>query len=175
MESTSSTLVCLVFGFVISVCALVVESQSSQDVATLNASPSPVDRQPHPPLSPPPPPPSPPPLPPPPPPPPPPLSRSSTQPPPSPRPPPPAPRAPTKNLNSESNGPHHRKPKKHPPPLPKKQQPRPPAKHKKINSGKKIGLLFAGIAAILQIGVVGFLVFKRRQLLKVKNRYETCS
>ncbi|WRX14489.1 hypothetical protein QQP08_006976, partial [Theobroma cacao] len=34
--------------------------------------------------------------------------------------------------------------------------------------GKKIGLLFTGIVIILQVDVVRFLVFKRRQLLKVK-------
>ncbi|KDP22723.1 hypothetical protein JCGZ_01825 [Jatropha curcas] len=37
----------------------------------------------------------------------------------------------------------------------------------KMNTGKKIVLLFVGIAAILQIGVVGFLVFKRRQLWRI--------
>ncbi|EOX99751.1 Uncharacterized protein TCM_008624 [Theobroma cacao] len=35
--------------------------------------------------------------------------------------------------------------------------------------GKKIGLLFTGIVIILQVDVVRFLVFKRRQLLKVKG------
>jgi len=46
----------------------------------------------------------------------------------------------------------------------------------KMNAGKKVGLLFAGIAAIMQVGVVGFLVVKRRQLLKNdEDRYENCS
>ncbi|KAF2300974.1 hypothetical protein GH714_018781 [Hevea brasiliensis] len=44
-----------------------------------------------------------------------------------------------------------------------------------MNTGQKIGLFFVGIAVILQIGVVGFLVFKRRQLLRIQDRYETCS
>ncbi|KAL5755591.1 hypothetical protein ACOSQ2_020337 [Xanthoceras sorbifolium] len=58
----------------------------------------------------------------------------------------------------------------------RKQDPPPPPPHeKKRNMGKKMGLLFAGFAGILQIGVVGFLVFKRRQLLVIKDRYETCS
>ncbi|KAL9235495.1 hypothetical protein vseg_010250 [Gypsophila vaccaria] len=38
-----------------------------------------------------------------------------------------------------------------------------------LNPGQKIGLLFAGIVVILQIGVVGFLGFKRRQLLKTRD------
>jgi hypothetical protein len=58
----------------------------------------------------------------------------------------------------------------HPPPPPP-----PPSKNHPMNSGKKIGLLFVGIAAILQIGVVGFLAYKRRQLLKINDRYEACS
>lgn len=45
----------------------------------------------------------------------------------------------------------------------------------KENTGKKIGLLFVGIAAIFQFGVVGFLAFKRRQLLQITDRYGTCS
>ncbi|KAI9102961.1 hypothetical protein K1719_023400 [Acacia pycnantha] len=53
---------------------------------------------------------------------------------------------------------HHRSP------------PRPP--WHRMNVGKKIGLLFAGIAGIMQIGVVGFLVFKRRQLLRTKDAFE---
>ncbi|KAJ4833233.1 hypothetical protein Tsubulata_028207 [Turnera subulata] len=52
-----------------------------------------------------------------------------------------------------------------------------PAEHEKskMNNGKKIGLLFVGFALILQIGVVGFLIFKRSQLLKVTDRYENFS
>ncbi|EEF40999.1 formin-like protein 14 [Ricinus communis] len=54
---------------------------------------------------------------------------------------------------------------------------RPPPKNSNhsMNTGKKIGLLFVGIAAILQIGVIGFLVFKRKQLLRVQHRYENCA
>ncbi|XP_042499185.1 pollen-specific leucine-rich repeat extensin-like protein 3 [Macadamia integrifolia] len=43
----------------------------------------------------------------------------------------------------------------------------------KINLGKKIGFLFAGIATILQVAVVGFLVLKRRQISKIKDRHDT--
>ncbi|CAI0419420.1 unnamed protein product [Linum tenue] len=46
-------------------------------------------------------------------------------------------------------------------------------KRKKMNPGKMIGLVFAGVAAILQVGVIGFLVFKRKQL--IKDRYEPYS
>ncbi|KAF8026925.1 hypothetical protein BT93_F3420 [Corymbia citriodora subsp. variegata] len=49
-----------------------------------------------------------------------------------------------------------------------------PRHEDKINAGKKLGLLFIGVASILQIFVVGFLVFKRRQLMKTKDRYEMC-
>ncbi|KOM25806.1 hypothetical protein LR48_Vigan192s000400 [Vigna angularis] len=46
----------------------------------------------------------------------------------------------------------------------------------KMNAGKKVGLLFAGIAATMQVGMVGYLVVKRRQLLNSdEDRYENCS
>jgi len=52
----------------------------------------------------------------------------------------------------------------------------PPPPPPKMNAGKKVGLLFAGIAVIMQVGMVGFLVVKRRQLLKSdEDRYENCS
>ncbi|XP_057455077.1 protein TRACHEARY ELEMENT DIFFERENTIATION-RELATED 7A-like [Lotus japonicus] len=57
---------------------------------------------------------------------------------------------------------HHRSP------------PPPPPPHR-MNAGKKVGLLFVGIAAIMQVFMVGFLVHKRRQLLKANDRYENCS
>jgi hypothetical protein len=45
-----------------------------------------------------------------------------------------------------------------------------------MNAGQKVGLLFVGIAAIIQVGFVGFLIIKRRQLLKnTDDRYENCS
>lgn len=44
-----------------------------------------------------------------------------------------------------------------------------PNKKNKLNFGKKIGLYFAGIAAILQVCVVSFLVIKRRQILRTEN------
>ncbi|KAG4960377.1 hypothetical protein JHK87_037010 [Glycine soja] len=51
---------------------------------------------------------------------------------------------------------HHRRP---PPPPP------PPPPHK-MNAGKKVGLLFVGIAAIMQVGVVGFLNLGGRNMKK---------
>lgn len=77
---------------------------------------------------------------------------------------PPPPHEP-KSKGSRPNRTHHgvRRP---PPP--------PPPAHQ-MNGGKKIGLLFAGIAGIMQIGVVGFLVYKRRQLSKTKDLFETGS
>lgn len=151
-----SSLVPVVFGLLVSVFALRVASQSPQNgLSTLLTPP--------PPLSPPPPPPG-------------------SPPPPSPFSPPPTP-APSSekqhNLKNDSSRnrsapPPRRQTKsgRHSPPPPP-----PPLRQResKINVGKKIGLLFSGIAAILQIGVISFLVFKRRQLLKVTNRYETCS
>lgn len=78
---------------------------------------------------------------------------------------PPSPPSPNRFNNKSSDNASHRRP----PPHPQK-------KHRhSLNTGKKIGLLFAGVAAILQIGVVGFLVFKRRQLLKINDRYDNYS
>lgn len=42
-------------------------------------------------------------------------------------------------------------------------------KGKGLNLGKKVGLAFGGIVVILQFVVVGFLVFERRQLLKMRD------
>ncbi|KAE8650907.1 hypothetical protein Csa_002672, partial [Cucumis sativus] len=99
-----------------------------------------------------------------------------TPPPPSPSPPPFSPPPPP---------PPHRHRRNPPPPLAssverKKKRPPVPPKNintnqgskRSLNKGKKVGLFFVGIAAVLQICVVGFLVFKRRQLLRVKDRYE---
>lgn len=44
--------------------------------------------------------------------------------------------------------------------------PRPPPSEDKLNLGKKVGLLFTGIVAILQVCVVAFLVIKSRQMFK---------
>ncbi|CAB4272313.1 unnamed protein product [Prunus armeniaca] len=192
MESPFSSLVFVVLGFAISLCALLVESQS-QHLSPPPPSPPP---PPPPPSSPPPPPPLSPPPPPP-------LSpsppQSPTPPPPeSPTPPspnspsrpdssnspsplespgPPPPDRPANQLNSKNDQkrlppPSHRGPR---PTNNRRPHPPPPHPGHKYNAGKKIGLLFVGMAAILQIGVIGFLVFKRRQLLRVKDRYETCS
>ncbi|KAI4325357.1 hypothetical protein MLD38_030765 [Melastoma candidum] len=43
----------------------------------------------------------------------------------------------------------------------------PPSGEDEINTGKMVGLMFVGIASILQIFVAGFLVFKRRQLMRI--------
>ncbi|XP_039004518.1 pollen-specific leucine-rich repeat extensin-like protein 3 [Hibiscus syriacus] len=102
-------------------------------------------------------------------------------PPPPPVPPPPSPSPPPPPPSSS------------PPPVPSRPSP-PPAEHHhnrtnhhrwrrppqhshnhKVNTGQKLGLLFIGIAIILQFGVAGFLVLKRRQLLKANGKYETCS
>lgn len=65
-----------------------------------------------------------------------------------------------------------------PPPLKKKtagKHPQklrtPPPSKEKLNLGKKIGLLFTGIAAILQVFVVAFLVVKSRKMFKNKNSH----
>lgn len=46
-----------------------------------------------------------------------------------------------------------------------------PAKTKKLNEGKKIGLIFVGVVAILQVFVVAFLLIRRRQIVKAKGDY----
>ncbi|XP_062087807.1 vegetative cell wall protein gp1-like [Humulus lupulus] len=176
MEPPLSTLVFVVFGFLISVCALHVESELLS-LDGLNRSPEPPTGPPpsaSPPLgrSPPPPSRSPP------------VSSSPAPPVPSSPPPVPSPAPPPSWSPSRNPSPLHHgiQPNKSPiniakpPPSNKNPQSQPPPPHEhKINAGKKIGLLFSGIAAILQIGVISFLVFKRRQLLKVNGRYETCS
>ncbi|RYQ88773.1 hypothetical protein Ahy_B09g095769 isoform A [Arachis hypogaea] len=55
-----------------------------------------------------------------------------------------------------------------PPPPPSRQQ-------SGMNTGKKVGLLFVGIVAVMQIAMVSFLVFQRNQLLKGNDRYENYS
>ncbi|KAL1551746.1 hypothetical protein AAHA92_19546 [Salvia divinorum] len=74
-----------------------------------------------------------------------------------------------------------------PPPFPRPDPPPPPRKppaHKlnrnlgpppqkgKTNEGKKIGLMFAGVASLLQVCIVAFLLISRRQLLKAQNGYQ---
>ncbi|CAN1218371.1 hypothetical protein LINPERPRIM_LOCUS1310 [Linum perenne] len=39
-----------------------------------------------------------------------------------------------------------------------------------MNKGKMIGFIFAGVAAVLQAGVIGFLVFQRKQLMRLNQR-----
>ncbi|KAK4788365.1 hypothetical protein SAY86_019684 [Trapa natans] len=55
--------------------------------------------------------------------------------------------------------PHHQKYPTKPTALP------PPRKHE-INKGQKVGLLFIGIATVLQFVVMGYLSYKRRELMK---------
>ncbi|KAJ4893569.1 hypothetical protein Rs2_20363 [Raphanus sativus] len=97
-------------------------------------------------------------------------------PPPSPSPPPPPPiqKSPPPSPNALASPPrhsHHRnRPRRlRPPPPP------PPARTFKqsggLNTGKTVGLVFAGIAAMLQICVVAFLLFKRNQLLRMTHTY----
>lgn len=153
MESPFSTLVFVGFGLVIYFCAVLVESQS-KDGATDLASHSPI-------IPPPPPPPQPPP----------PISPAP------PEKPPPSHHSPNQ-LSSKNEPNRSPSPSRHRSPERAKYRRRlpPPPKHsKKIKTGKMIGLAFAGVAGILQIVVVGFLIFKRRQLLKFSGRYETCS
>jgi|UniRef100_A0A2N9FCS1 hypothetical protein len=182
---SSPTLVFLIIVFAISILGLHVESQPQNDVNTPVLASSLVSPPPPPPPPPPPspPPPSPPPPSPPPPPPPspgPPPPSPGPPPPPSPGPPPPPLPAPPPSqqpppppyLRQPPPAPHHRSNKKSDHTKPKPPAPQPPRPLKQsLNQGKKIGLLFAGIAAILQIGVVAFLVFKRRQLLMHKATY----
>ncbi|XP_038900729.1 proline-rich receptor-like protein kinase PERK2 [Benincasa hispida] len=172
MERPLTTLIFVISGFAFSVLSLLVESQT-QDGANPTLSP-PIPSPPPP--SPPPPPPPLSPLPPPPPPPPPPPILSPPPPPLSPSPPPfsppppfPSPLPPRRRpppFHASENG------KKSPPVPPKNINNTNQGSKRSLNKGKKVGLFFVGIAAVLQICVVGFLVFKRRQLLRVKDRYE---
>ncbi|KAG2728665.1 hypothetical protein I3843_01G210500 [Carya illinoinensis] len=157
MEIPLSVLVFQIFGSAISILALLAESHPQNDVnipaiRSLVSRMSPPPPSPHLPILP--------------------TSVSNNRSkPPAPLPPPPYPRLrppspPPQDRwwRKDNKGSNYRQRKL--PPLPPK---------KTINTGKKIGLLFVVIAAILQIGVVGFLAFKRRQLLKLRDSYETSS
>ncbi|KAG7036411.1 hypothetical protein SDJN02_00028, partial [Cucurbita argyrosperma subsp. argyrosperma] len=189
MERSFSTLIFVISGFAFSILSLLVESQA-RDGAIPSSSPPPPPPSPPPP-SPPPPPPPPPPLSPP-------QSPPLSPPPPSPSPnsvPPPPPNfVPPPPPASSSPPPpifppppslpslqHRSTPP--PPPIPASSDAnkKPPevsrnnnshnieGSKRSLNMGKKVGLFFVGIAAVLQICVVGFLVFKRRQLLIFKG------
>ncbi|XP_059639418.1 pollen-specific leucine-rich repeat extensin-like protein 2 [Cornus florida] len=181
MESPLLTLLVLSLGVVLSFSALSVESQGNVNPGKPPPTSPPSVQDPH--KSSPPPPPhlSPPPSPP--------LSPSlSPPPPPTPTPPPPPPPPPPP---SSPPPPLFSPPPLSPPPptirtrgipLPENRTRSPPHLHKrhnnttqdyigptseqKLNIGKKIGLMFVGVAAILQVCVVVFLGIKRRQLLK---------
>ncbi|KAF5466374.1 hypothetical protein F2P56_016302 [Juglans regia] len=153
MEQPLPALVFQIFGFAISILALLAESHSKNVLnvpATLVSRMPPLQPSPHLPISP---------------------SPVPYHRLPAPLPPPPYHRLPPRSPPPQdrwwrkSNKGFNYPPRKLPPPPPEKT----------INKGKKIGLLFVGIAAILQIGVVGFLAFKRRQLLKLRDSYETSS
>ncbi|KAL6335273.1 hypothetical protein AAG906_029510 [Vitis piasezkii] len=188
MEQPFSTLLFVILGFGFCIYAVLVDAQSKVESKPNTTPPPPSPPPPPPPpavpppptpLSPPPPPPSPSPPPPPSPSPPPPPSPS---PPPSPPPPssPPPPQRPRPLTPPTPPTPNHHSSKKNSTSHSKNAATDPTsnvnpnrmnndtAEHhhdQKINLGKTIGLLF----------VVGFLTFKRRQLLKLKDRYETCS
>ncbi|KAH1085280.1 hypothetical protein GYH30_017326 [Glycine max] len=157
MDSAFSPLSLVIFGISISFYAFIVQSQTQNGNNGAELAPPAYWV-------------SSPPLPPPPPPPPPPLSLSPPPPPPSKSmtlsfvPPPGAPPPYPNNMPNVRRPPHRRRRHRRPPPPP------PPPPPHKMNAGKKVGLLFVGIAAIMQVGVVGFLVIKRRQLLKSDDR-----
>ncbi|CAA0821160.1 Unknown protein [Striga hermonthica] len=61
-----------------------------------------------------------------------------------------------------------------PPPPPHRRhdpqmKPPPPRRKPDLNLGKKIGLTFIGVAMVLQVCVVGFLLISRRRFLKHEN------
>ncbi|KAL3375709.1 hypothetical protein AABB24_006929 [Solanum stoloniferum] len=98
------------------------------------------------------------------------VNSPNLQPPPPPEseksPPPPPPPPPPKIKSSEKEHSHH--PQDH-----RKSNVKlsPPQKETKLNWGKRLGLMFVGIAAILQICVVAFIIIKRRQLLKAHSGF----
>ncbi|KAH6781266.1 hypothetical protein C2S51_006559 [Perilla frutescens var. frutescens] len=148
MDSPLLTLIIAIFfGFL----TLIVESQGNV------SPPPPPPPSPPPPTSPPPPPYSPPPPLRSPPPPTPPASPSPSRPPPPPR----KRLHPTPPRGQHGDHEHRRKRPSPPPP--------PPPKREKINTGKKVGLMFIGVAAILQVCVISFLFISRRQLLKAES------
>ncbi|KAJ0987605.1 hypothetical protein J5N97_005961 [Dioscorea zingiberensis] len=53
--------------------------------------------------------------------------------------------------------------------LPLHSPPPPHLRKERLNFGKKLGLLFVGIGVLLQIGLGGFLAFKRWQLKKLED------
>ncbi|WZZ62281.1 hypothetical protein YC2023_062388 [Brassica napus] len=89
-------------------------------------------------------------------------------PPPSPSPPPNSPPPPPPNELASPPQSRRNKPRRlRPPPPPPVRTFKQSEKSSGLNTGKIVGLVFAGIAALLQICVVAFLVFKRNQLLRM--------
>ncbi|KAK8971342.1 hypothetical protein KSP40_PGU001890 [Platanthera guangdongensis] len=58
-----------------------------------------------------------------------------------------------------------------PPHLCRRRHPQSPPPLGKLNLGKKVGLLFVAIAAVLQVTFASFLIYRRRQLKKMGRRY----
>ncbi|CAJ2663436.1 unnamed protein product [Trifolium pratense] len=161
MDSTFSPLGILIFSISLSFYAFVVQSQLQDASGSQFQQPPFMVSPPPPPLPPPPPPPPPPPFTPPPP-----MAPGSPNPPGL-----PLQNPPQNQIRNRTGSGHHRRRRQHHVHLP------PPPPPHRMNAGKKVGLLFVGIAAFMQVGFVGFLVIKRRQLLKNSDddRYENCS
>ncbi|THG08897.1 hypothetical protein TEA_021729 [Camellia sinensis var. sinensis] len=166
MDSPLLTLVFLGLGIFLGIFSPTVQSEENlspgSESPPTTQSPPPF---PPPPSSPPPPPPGSSPLPPPPP-----SPRSSRPPPPTPpSPPPPFPNRPPPPRTA-----HHTAAKSPPRDNNRKKESQSESGHGKaspvskenLNLGKKIGLMFAGIVGIMQVGVVALLLIKRQQLLK---------
>lgn len=69
-----------------------------------------------------------------------------------------------------SNKRHHMR--NTPPPPPKKSHPSDDQKKKRA---KQIGYWFVGAVGVLQVAVIGFLVYKRREISKMIDRHESSS
>ncbi|XP_065865267.1 vegetative cell wall protein gp1-like [Euphorbia lathyris] len=187
METRLSISIFFILGFLCNFFADFVQSQSPIVNFTPPATPPPPPPSPPPPS---PPPPSPPPPSPPPPSPPPPSPPPPSPPPPSPPPPTspaPPPQSPAPPPQSPAPAPESPAPAPESPPSPPTNSTAPPPGNttginptiesspvaeteteskESMNTGKKIGLLFVGFTAILQMGVVGFLIYKRKQLFE---------
>ncbi|RAL43849.1 hypothetical protein DM860_014350 [Cuscuta australis] len=179
VDSPFPTSIAFALGFLLCFLGIAVQSQENVNPGSQSTTPPPP-----PPVFPPPPPPPPPVSPPPPPPPvqsPPPPPAPASPPPPSPFPPPPptlpaaasppppphrklspAPRKPVWSHPDGSHQRENRNGRQHAPLGNSNHR----QKEKKLNLGKKVGLLFVGIGGLLQVFVVTFLVFKRKQLLR---------
>ncbi|KAL5728611.1 hypothetical protein ACHQM5_001678 [Ranunculus cassubicifolius] len=162
-------------------CVYIVESQDQFNVITdgqgnvivgqeVFSPPPPSPPPPSPPPPSPPPPSPPPPSPPPPMSPPPPLAPDSSPPPPPRQSPPPPPSLHVRNESTNSSN------TRRSPPHNLHVQRRPPPPHRKPpNRGKEVGYWFVGAVGVLQIGVIGFLVYKKKEISKMTDRHENSS